>query len=173
MTDSLATTEAFWHAVPDVERPSATSSPGLSQLPQPAPSRRTALKGTLALGGALAFSVLGAVPTAWLSKAFATVGTEWTGTGCGGYGNWGGYSDNTQVCVGAPYSSSYCGTDGWFLNYSSPSFNSWPVAACGTGGYTARNAWRWAHASRWYRCADGRQQVSGASSQFYICRQLL
>lgn len=173
MTEQTGAVAAFWNDVPDVGTPPPSTSTGLARLRAPVPSRRTALKGTMALGGALAFNVLGAVPTSWLPKAVATVGSEWTGDACAGYSGWSGYNNNTKICVGGTYGSSYCGTDGWFLNYRSPSWSSWPVVVCGTGGYSYRNAWRWPYGGRWYRCADGRQQVTGQASVFRICSKQL
>ena len=154
MTDPRSASASFWDDVPGTDKPLAGASSGLASPPKVQTSRRTALKGVMTLGGALAFTVLGAVKMP--KAAFAVVGSEWTGDACAGYSNWSGYNNNTQICVGAPYSSSYCGTDGWFLSYSSASYNTWPVSVCGTGGYSYRNAWRWPYGGRWYRCADGR-----------------
>jgi len=173
MSETRNGTSGFWDGVPDVDARPQTTSAHHAQLPRPAWSRRAALKGTVAVGGALAVNILGAVPTSWLPKAVARVGTEWTGDACAGYSNWSGYDNNTKICVGGTYGSSYCGTDGWFLSYSSPSWNSWPVSVCGAGSYSERNAWRWPYGGRWYRCADGRQQVTGQSSVFRICSKQL
>ncbi|MFC6018228.1 hypothetical protein ACFP2T_18715 [Plantactinospora solaniradicis] len=118
--------------------------------------RRSLLKTVGVLSTALAVTVVSSIPEKLLPKALATVGSQYTDCNI--------YSYNDIVCVGAPYARSYCGTDGWFLNYSSASFNSWPITAC-----NSRNAWWWWHVNTTYRCADGRQQVSGQSSVFRIC----
>lgn len=118
--------------------------------------RRSLLRTVTVLGTALAMSVVGAVPKRLVPRAWATVGTQYTDCTI--------YSYDGVVCTGAPYARSYCGTDGWFLNFSSATFNSFPITACNN-----RNAWRWSQASTSYRCADGRQQVTGQSAVFYIC----
>ncbi|MDI6103049.1 hypothetical protein QLQ12_30985 [Actinoplanes sp. NEAU-A12] len=117
------------------------------------------------MGGALALNLVGALPGG-TKKAFASVGTEHTN--CAGYSGWDGYNNNTKLCVGGAYSRDYCGGDGWFLRYSGTCFNSGPAVACGEG-VTKRNAWRWPHSGRTYRCADGYQQSCGSSSVFRIC----
>jgi hypothetical protein len=108
------------------------------------------------------------LPTWRLGRAHATVGTEWTGSGCGGYSNWAGYNNNTKVCVGATYSSAYCGTDKWFKNGTFNSVIYTPQVACGDGTFDHRNAWRWTHNGTAYRCADG-IACSQVTCSFVIC----
>lgn len=118
--------------------------------------RRSFLKTVGVLGTALAVTVVSSIPERFLPKALATVGSQYTDCNI--------YSYDNIVCVGAPYARSYCGTDGWFLNFSMPSWRSWPVTAC-----NGRNAWWWWHVNTTYRCADGYQQVTGQSPVFRIC----
>lgn len=168
MPDRSAATSSYWDEVPTLSRPASSADPAaLSRLPRRRLSRRTALKGAMTLGGALALNVLGAVPTSRLRKAAAVAGNEYFN--CAGYDSWSGYNNNTKICVGGTYGSNYCGGDGWFLNYYSPSFSSWPIKACGAGSLTDYNAWRWPHSGATYRCADGMQQVTGQSAVFRIC----
>ena len=101
-------------------------------------------------------SVLQGLSGVRLRPAAATVGSEYANH-CAGYDNWTGYNNNTLACVGAPYSYIYCGTDGWFKNgyfNNSTTFYS-PLKICGTGVYSARNAWRWSYGANRFRCADG------------------
>lgn len=157
-------TDAYWNAIP-LQEPEAeaarlggrdlTAAEGYATFTLP---RRTLLKTMGVLGTALALNITGAIPKRLLPTAAATRGSE--------YGNCTIFADEpgyTGACWGAPYARSYCGNDGWFLNYSSASFNSWPVAEC-----NSRNAWRWGSSPQ-YRCADGRQAVSGQSAVFRIC----
>ena len=166
MSETPQSVSEFWSSVPTVEQPNSTAPETLAPIPTSKMSRRIALKGAGVLGGALALNVLGAIPTPWLKPAQAAVGTQHTT--CANYSNDAGYDNNTKVCVGASYARSYCGNDGWFLNHSDASFNSWPTKACGPSG-DKRNAWQWTHSGTKYRCADGYQQVRGQSSVFRIC----
>lgn len=108
----------------------------------------------MALGGAFALNGLQILSGVRPRPVFAAVGTEYYD--CANYGAWPGYNDNTQWCVGAPYSYSYCGGDGWFkYGYFDGGTTYYsPVAACGNG-LPYKNAWRWQHGSYRYRCADG------------------
>ncbi|GAA4972340.1 hypothetical protein HD597_007101 [Nonomuraea thailandensis] len=155
--------DRYWADVPSVDDEPDTG--GRSRLTWSAPSRRTVFKTMGALGGALALNVLSALPGR-NNSAHAAVGTEYTS--CANYGSWTGYNNNTKVCVGGTYSRSYCGSDGWFLRSSGTCYNSYAVKACGTGGLAARNAWRWTHSGRSYRCADGNVATCGGT-YFYIC----
>ncbi|MFI7604559.1 hypothetical protein ACIBTV_05485 [Micromonospora sp. NPDC049366] len=155
----------FWADVPSVDDPApagATTRAATSELHAGLRARRrTLFKTAGALGGALALNVLSWVPLSGSRPARATVGTE--------YGNCSVYSYDGIICVGAPYSRSYCGSDGWFLNYHDSVFSSGPVKACGPSG-GQRNAWRWTHNGTPYRCADGYQQARGEpNSTFRIC----
>lgn len=154
--------QRYWEAVPFNEERAEQSRPGRDDpvaaegcatfaLP-----RRSLLRTVGVLGTALAMSVVGAVPKRLVPRAWATVGSQYTDCTI--------YEYNGVVCVGAPYARNFCGTDGWFLNFSSASFNSFPITACNN-----RNAWQWFNVNTTYRCADGRQQVAGQSAVFYIC----
>ncbi|MFI7443360.1 hypothetical protein [Nonomuraea indica] len=156
--------DRYWADVPSVEDDEPVSG-RRPRLTGPAPSRRTVFKTMGVLGGALALNVLSALPGK-NNSAHAVVGTEYTD--CAGYSSTAGYNDNTKVCVGAPYSRSYCGGDGWFLRSSGTCYNSYAIKACGAGSLTDRNAWRWTHSGTRYRCADGNVATCGGTT-FYIC----
>ena len=128
-------------------------------------SRRGVIHTGLALGGAVALSVLAGLPPMRPRIARAEEGTEHFH--CAGYDDWDGYYDDSDPCVGAPYSSSNCGSDKWYKRASGTCFNQYPVVVCGEG-YTARNAWRWTHSGTPYRCADGMIVYCGGS-EFNIC----
>lgn len=156
----------FWASVPTLDAPAPAPAPGGRQDNPPAlqanlrTHRRTLFKTAGALGGALALNVISWLPQSGSKPAQATVGNE--------YGNCNIYDYNNIICVGAPYSRNYCGSDGWFLNYHDSVFSSGPVKACGAS--PKRNAWRWSHNGTPYRCADGYQQSRGqSSSTFLIC----
>lgn len=156
-------TNGYWDAIP-MHEPTAESErlsgrelsakDGYAKFVMP---RRSMLKTAGVLGTALALNITSAMPKKLLPKAHATVGSQYTN--CTIYS----YADSI-ICTGAPYARSYCGNDGWFLNFSSASFNSWPITVCNN-----RNAWQWVYSGRNHRCADGRQQVRGQSSVFRIC----
>jgi hypothetical protein len=155
--------DRYWADVPSVEdEPDTTRRPRLTGS---VPSRRTIFKSVGVLGGALALNVLSALPGK-NSSAYAVVGNEYTD--CAGYSSHAGYDNNTKVCVGAPYSKSYCGGDGWFLRSSGTCYNSYAIKACGAGSLADRNAWRWTHSGKKYRCADGYVATCGGTT-FYIC----
>ncbi|MGW0809240.1 hypothetical protein [Nonomuraea sp. NPDC002799] len=155
--------DRYWADVPSVEdEPDTGGRPSLSWS---APSRRTVFKTMGVLGGALALNVLSALPGRNTS-AYAAVGNEYTD--CAGYSNNSGYNNNTKACVGATYSRSYCGSDGWFLRSSGTCYNSYAIKACGAGSLADRNAWRWTHSGTKYRCADGNVATCGGT-YFYIC----
>ncbi|UBU16254.1 hypothetical protein [Nonomuraea gerenzanensis] len=159
--------DRYWADVPSV-----TDEPDPGERRRPAfsaPSRRTVFKSIGVLGGALALNVLSALPGK-NNGAYAVVGNEYTD--CAGYGSAAGYDNNTKVCVGAPYSRSYCGGDGWFLRSSGTCYNSYAVKLCGAGSLTDRNAWRWTHSGTKYRCADGYVATCGGTT-FYICSYAL
>ncbi|GAA1521682.1 hypothetical protein GCM10009677_63430 [Sphaerisporangium rubeum] len=161
----------YWSDVPSAEDDDTPSSPGPRRAAWPKVSRRTMFKSVGVLGGALALNVVGALPPARLKGASATVGNEYGNCGDPGYNNWTGYKDGTTqtACVGAPYSSGYCGSDGWFRTDGNSYSYYTPVKACGEGSATKKNAWRWTYSGTPYRCADGTFTVYGAGTTFYIC----
>ena len=170
---------SWWDSMPNVEAITATTpalgdTDGFAAAPRKGVNRRRFLQVGAALGGALALNGLQVLSGVKLKPAGATVGTEHTG--CTIYGSWNGYNNNTLVCVGAPYSYIYCGSDGWFKNGTFDGGNTqyWPTKACGPY-YDYRNAWRWSHGSYRYRCADGyfRYWKDGGwtTAQFKICSQ--
>lgn len=168
MAPRIESAKYFWRTVPSLyEQAQVIDETVLYARPRPEFARRSVLKACAALGTALAFNVLGALPPSRPRKASATVGTEYLG--CANYDTAPGYDNNTLICVGAPYSRDYCGGDGWFLHTSGTCFSSSPTKACGTGGLAARNAWRWPWSGRSHRCADGWWQTCGSSPVFRIC----
>ncbi len=133
-------------------------------------SRRGMIKGSLgALAGAAALSVVDVFATD--KKVAAVAGDQYPN--CAGYDNWSGYNNNSQACVGAPYSLWYCGSDGWFKSGWGGGYYWQAVKACGAGSRTKRNAWLWNHDGSTYRCADGTRTTYGSSPQFLICRHRL
>ncbi|MDP4504815.1 hypothetical protein [Nonomuraea turcica] len=152
-------TTDYWASVPSVLD---SEAPRQSRV-----SRRAVFQTLGVLGGALAINIVSALPGGRSKSASATVGTEYTD--CAGYGSWAGYSNNTKVCVGAPYASSYCGSDGWFRTDGNAYSAYIPIKACGAGSLANRNAWRWTHSGVPYRCADGYYRVYGVGDTFYIC----
>lgn len=133
--------------------------------------RRQLLRSGLAIASVVALNAVGRVPGFRLPRAYATVGTEHLN--CAGYSTWAGYDNNTQLCVGGTYGSSYCGSDGWFKNSTvGGTTYYYPIVICGEG-VTDRNAWRWTHSvagtSRQYRCADGMMRLSSGAYAFRIC----
>jgi hypothetical protein len=122
---------------------------------------RRGFLGVLGAGGmALGMSMLSWVPVG--RKAHAAVGTEYTTCSI--------YSYDGVICVGAPYSSSLCGSDKWFKNGCFRAADNYtdcyrPKVAC-----NGRNAWRWSG----YRCADGEVRYYGTSIWlFRICSAAL
>ncbi|TMR93520.1 hypothetical protein [Nonomuraea basaltis] len=161
-------TTDYWASVPSADEPESTdSTSSRPRRARPRLARRTMFKTMGVLGGALALNVVGALPPARIRSASARVGTEWTH--CAGFGGWAGYDNNTKICVGAPYSRSYCGSDGWFRTDGNAYSAYIPIQACGTGSYSKKNAWRWTHSGTPYRCADGYFRVYGSGDTFYIC----
>ncbi len=156
----------YWADVPTAEEETEARPSARQRV-----SRRTMVKSVGVLGGALALNVVGALPPARIRSASATVGSEWSGCSNSGYASFDGYRDGTtqRVCVGAAYSSSYCGSDGWFRTDGNAYSYYTPIVNCGASGVTKKNAWRWTHSGTPYRCADGRFVVYGAGSTFYIC----
>lgn len=131
----------------------------------PRPSRRRILGGALTLMGATAFGVIAGVRSARPADAS---GTEYGH--CVGFDTWEGYDDNSAVCLGGDYATSWCGPDGWFRRASGTCFNQWPVSVCGVGtNNPGRNAWRWTSNGAPYRCADGRIQTCGTDAVDKIC----
>jgi len=168
----MTTTDAarYWAAVPSVDDIGPDLGPAVPKPRKPLgrmkPSRRTMLKSAGALGGALAINVLSSLPPGKGTTASAVAGNEYLT--CADYNIWPGYNDNTAVCVGAPYSRSYCGSDGWFLRRTDTCWNSYAIKACGAGSLIDRNAWRWTHSVTPYRCADG--TVTNCSGTYFrIC----
>lgn len=165
----MTATIDYWDQVPSITHPdvAADGSPlpaepdrGKSErrLQAIRTHRRTLLKTAGALGGGLALNVLSWLPPARGKAAQARVGTEYLD--CTIYS----YSDSI-TCTGGPYGSGYCGSDGWFLQYSGTCFVSGAIVACNN-----RNAWRWTRSDnhRTYRCADGMQYWCGGQG-FFIC----
>ncbi|MFI5915750.1 hypothetical protein [Dactylosporangium sp. NPDC051541] len=160
----------YWDSVPTVAAPDVTAdgSPvaaapdggteGRTMQSTLRAHRRTLLKTVGVLGGGFALNVLSWLPPARGRAAQATVGTEYTSCTIYSY-------DDSITCTGGPYGSGYCGSDGWFLQYSGTCFSSGAVSVCNN-----RNAWRWKRADnqKTYRCADGMQYWCGGSG-FYIC----
>jgi hypothetical protein len=134
-------------------------------------SRRGVFRTIGVLGGALALNVVGALPPSRIRSASATAGTEWSNCSNSGYADFSGYKDGTtqRVCVGGSYSSSYCGSDGWFRTDGNSYSYYYPVQMCGAGSITDKNAWRWTYSGTPYRCADGYFVVYGVGQSFYIC----
>jgi len=153
----------FWASVPTLDAPASASAGAAGSGTAPVlqaklrTQRRTLFKTAGVLGGAFALNVLSWLPQAGSKAARATVGTEHLTCSIFAY-------DNAITCTGAPYSRNYCGTDGWFLKYTSSVLISGPTVAC-----NGRNAWRWTRSGTPYRCADGYQQVRGGSNTFLIC----
>ncbi len=123
------------------------------------------------LGGALALTVVGALPPARIKSASATAGSEWSGCSNSGYANFDGYKDGTtqRVCVGGSYASSYCGSDGWFRTDGNAYSYYTPIVECGASGGLEEERLALDARQHPYRCADGRFVVYGAGSTFYIC----
>ncbi|MGH3917044.1 MAG: hypothetical protein ACRDTC_27075 [Pseudonocardiaceae bacterium] len=120
----------------------------------------------------LGVTMLGWIPLARPARAEA--GTEFPD--CGVYADGAG----GPICVGAPYSASYCGSDKWFKTgcYSSPDGDVCyePAAFCRAAGRDGerRNAWRWEADGVTYRCADGRERHAGAPNpETVICSATL
>lgn len=120
----------------------------------------------------LGLTVLGWIPLA--RPARAEVGSEYPDCGI--------YSDGPggPICLGAPYSPDYCGSDGWFRTgcYSTPGGQVCyqPRTVCRAGGrdQEARNAWRWVADGIEYRCADGRIYYEGSPNpDSVICQARL
>lgn len=148
-----------WDDVPSLStRPlgDVAPSPVAAALGRAAHSRRAVLRGGIALGGALALTVLGWLPPNRLRGARAVVGTEHRDCTIFEY--------DRVICVPANYSERYCGPDGWFKS-SEGRFVVWrPIVACND-----RNAWRWTDRGTPYRCADGETQIRPFSPVFRIC----
>ncbi len=119
--------------------------------------RRTVVRSVAALGMTLGVTALGWVAPGGSRRAEAAVGSQW--------GNCNVFSYDGVLCVGAPYSTGYCGGDGWFLNGWSGGHRWTPITAC-----NSRNAWIWDTGSVGWRCADGlRYWNGGGSGEFLIC----
>lgn len=134
-------------------------------------SRRSAIARSAGLlGGALALALVDRLPGSKPKVAHAARGTEhWH---CANYDHWSGYSDDRTLCVGAPYGAYYCGRDKWFKIGRSGERLWYPVVACGAVPYALRNAWRWTHRGRVWRCADG-HLCTGGRCVFRICSAAL
>ncbi|MFD1939567.1 MULTISPECIES: hypothetical protein [Nonomuraea] len=155
--------DQYWSQVPHADD---DENAGATIVRKARPSRRTMFKSIGVLGGALALNIVSALPPSRANRAEAAVGNEYTN--CAGYDNFSGYNDNSKICVGAPYSKSHCGGDGWFLRGSGTCWNSYATKACGNG-MTKRNAWRWKFGSTPYRCADGYVATCDGSTVLRIC----
>jgi hypothetical protein len=162
METTARTAATYWDDVPlDDETAEAARlggrdparDPGYGRFRMP---RRSLMKTAGVLGTALALNVVGALSNRLTPRAWATPGSYYTSCNIN-------YSDSV-ICDGAPYSSSYCGSDGWFIQISYPYFSSWPTTAC-----SGRNAWWWWNYRQYMRCADGMQQATGSSPVYRIC----
>lgn len=163
--------------IPSLDR-SHLDRPPLDRPPLDRSSRsrgvRLRRRGFLAVLGAgamtLGLTMLGWIPLA--RPARAEPGTEYPYCGIYTDGQPGG-----SICVGAPYSPQYCGSDNWFKTGCESGSDGeeicyQPVRACRADGEdsSARNAWRWEADGVTYRCADGRVTRAGApNSEFVIC----
>jgi hypothetical protein len=134
-------------------------------------------RGFLAVLGAgamtLALTALEWLPLARYARA--EPGTEYPD--CGAYGD----GPGGPICVGAPYSPRYCGSDDWFRTgcYERQEGGEVcyePAAICRAAGREneARNAWRWEADGISYRCADGKAYYDGAPNpEILICNATL
>jgi hypothetical protein len=154
---TTATVEDYWDSVPTVSEVESSAVPetGAGLQVRLRAHRRSLLRTAGVLGGALALNALSWLPPSRTGPARAAVGSEHTDCD--------GYNYDNIICTGAPYGTGYCGGDGWFLWTSGTCFASAPVPRCHN-----RNAWRWSHNGRTYRCADGFQQWCGGSG-YFIC----
>lgn len=150
---------ASWDDVPSLSTPPEgplSPSPVAEALGRVAPNRRSFLRGGMALGGALALSVLGWLPPSRLRGAGAVVGTEHLDCNV--------FSYDGILCTPPVYDVRYCGRDGWFKSKETRIRVFRPVVACNN-----RNAWRWVDQGTAYRCADGEVQRAPRSPVFKIC----
>ncbi len=145
------------------EIPSADTDPGdappsaIRALADKAVNRRTVMRSATALGMTLGVTVLGWVVPGAARRAEATPGSYW--------GNCNIYNYDGILCLGGPYSSGYCGGDGWFLNGNFSGYRWEPVTRC-----NGRNAWIWDTGSVGWRCCDGmRYPLGGGAGTFLIC----
>ena len=162
-------------AIPTVSERSDGPGSDLWRLGQQ-PTRRRVLQAFSVIGGAVALNALGMLSGTTLRRAYATVGTEHPG--CGNYSTAAGYNNDTQVCVGYPYSSAYCGSDGWFKHVTTSIEDWYPIAVCGNDPSIWRNAWRWTYSGGVYRCADGNYRYKDGGGNWsypetYICSKYL
>ncbi|MCY4457451.1 MAG: hypothetical protein OXB90_05820 [Acidimicrobiaceae bacterium] len=150
MQNTEEVTNEWWSDLPDIE----TGPRREGDVRGRQPGRRQFNKGVAVLIGGIAFGIFETISRFRLNIASAERGTEYFD--CAGYANYAGYDDNSAPCVGFPYSSFYCGPDGWFRNSGEwgKGYYYRPVMACGEG-MTKKNAWRWTHNGKQYRCADG------------------
>lgn len=151
-------TRPAWDGVPSLTQP--TPGPPVPSAVAAAlrrsPDRRGVLRGGLALGGALALTVLGWLPPAGRARARAEIGTEHLTCDVFQY--------DDLICVPPVYDPRCCGRDGWFRSQQNDRVVFYPVIAC-----NGRNAWRWTDEGTPYRCADGQIQRVGRSPVFAIC----
>ena len=146
--------------IPRLDQPSADPQPRIVQFASAGTGlhRRSFLTvaGTAAM--TLGLTMLGWIPLA--RPASAEQGTEYPD--CGRYH----YGPNGPICIGAPYSESYCDKDKWFKNGCYGNWNEGldcyqPRMIC-RAGPDARDAWLWKSNDVMYRCADGEVHYSGA-----------
>ena len=153
MLHNATVSNTWWADLPDIEAGPRRESDAEDRRH----GRRQFVKGVSILLGGIAFGAFEIISKFRLSIANAATGTEYSH--CAGYAmnpNYPDYIDNSAPCVGFPYSSFYCGSDGWFKNSGvwGSGYYYRPVLACGEG-MSKRNAWRWTHNGTEYRCADG------------------
>ena len=155
-----------WSAIPPVHNAAAPRARRQVATKPPGFTRRRFIRSATVLGGSMALGVLDVVGSLGARIAAATVGDEYTS--CANYDDWPGYNNNTLICVGGTYGGGYCGSDKWFKDGLFGGTQYIPIKACGTGGLTAKNAWRWTHSGTQYRCADG-MVCSSQQCVFRIC----
>lgn len=162
--------------VPRSDRPDAGTQPRAVQFRTNTPDaqrrgflRRRGFLGVLGAGAmTLGITMLGWIPLA--RPARAEPGTEYPD--CGRYSN----GPGGPICLGARYSTAYCGDDNWFITGCYPRANGHrvcfsPAAICRAAGPNERrNAWRWMYEGIQYRCADGHAYWDGAPNpEVVIC----
>lgn len=162
--------------IPRLDQPGADRQPRIVQfVDAPELHRRgfLAVAGTTAM--TLGLTLLGWIPLA--RPARAESGTQYPD--CGLYHDApDGYGQDGSVCIGAPYSESYCGKDKWFMDGCYGDWNEGldcyqPRMVC-RAGPEPRNAWLWKSDNVTYRCADGEVHYSGAPNlEKVICSATL
>jgi hypothetical protein len=160
------------HEIPRLDQPSSGAPPRAVQFHNApvALHRRGFLTVVSAAALTLGLTMLSWIPLARPARALQ--GTEYPD--CGRYSN----GPEGQICHGAPYSPSYCGTDNWFkygcFDSSDGARDCYQPRTLCRAGEELREAWRWEVDGRSYRCADGEIQYHGAPNpELVICNALL